>query len=455
MSGPLEMLRSRLDFVPARHHTRPLLTGAIIITVTVLAIVGAATRHVPLLPKSGRVVKAEFADANQVNNRTVVRVGGIEVGRVDKVEAGSDPSHISLVTMRIKNDKVKLHQDASAQVRWRTLLGGLMYIDLHPGSPSAPALKGPIPVTRTSHQVELDQILQPYDGPTAERQRAMFKGLRGALSDPSGVHNTLDTIPQTLPTVAHGLQPLRGRESDDLRGLIAATAKTVSGLNDAPALQSLVTTASRSLAVTESRRKQLGQFLELSPPALSSTFTTMARLRTTLAHLDPAAAALRPGARELASAAQAATPTMRQLEATLREARPLLSAAQPTLAALRGASISGTPLMQGLEPTLTRLDKELFPWLRKPDDGTRLPTYEMIGPFWSDLASAASEYDSEGYRIRLTVPLNTNSVISGPIGQSMQAACLRGGVPHAHVMCSKLVGSVARSWFGTAKGSPR
>jgi ABC-type transporter Mla subunit MlaD len=236
---------------------------------------------------------------------------------------------------------------------------------------------------------------------------------------------------------------------------VAATAKTVSGLNDTPSLQGLVTDGSRSLAVIEAQRRRLGQFLELSPPALDSTFTTMQRLRTTLGHLDPAAAALRPGVRELAGAARAATPTFRQLEATLREARPLLRAAQPTLAALRGASISGVPLMQDLEPTLTRLDKELFPWLRRPDEGTRLATYEMIGPFWSDLASAASEYDSEGYRIRLTVPLNTNSVISAPISSDMQAACVRDRVPHAATMCAKLVRSVARSWFGTAKGRTR
>ena len=43
MSGPLESLRKRLDFIPAEHHTRPLLTGAIVITLTVLALAGAAT----------------------------------------------------------------------------------------------------------------------------------------------------------------------------------------------------------------------------------------------------------------------------------------------------------------------------------------------------------------------------------------------------------------------------
>jgi phospholipid/cholesterol/gamma-HCH transport system substrate-binding protein len=455
MSGPLDVLRRRLDIIPSRHHTRPLLTGTIVITLTVLALLGAATRHVPFLPKSGRPVQAEFAAANQVNNRTVVRVNGIEVGRVDKVEAGRDPNHTTLVTMRIKNKDVVLHRDASAQVRWRTLLGGLMYIDLHPGSPSAPKLDGPIPVSRTSNQVEIDQVLQAYDGPTSQRQREMFKGLRSALADPPGVHRTIDTLPQTLPTVAQGLQGLRGRESDDLRGLIAATAKTLDGLAQTPELQNLVTGASHSLAVTEAHRRQLGQFLELSPPALDSTLTTMRRLRITLNHLDPTAAALRPGARELAPAARAATPTFRELEATLREARPLLRAAAPTLEALRGASASGTPLMQQLEPTLTRLDQELLPWLRKPDTSTRLATYEMIGPFWSDLASAASEFDSEGYRIRLTVPLNTNSIISSPMGNDMAAACERGGVPHADTMCTKLVKAVARSWFGTGRRPAR
>jgi ABC-type transporter Mla subunit MlaD len=451
MSGPLNALRHKLDIKPAHHHTRPLATGVIVIGLIMLALVSAAIRHVPLTPKGGHTVQAEFTAANQVSSRTVVRVGGIEVGRVDKVQAGSDPRRTTLVTMRITDNSVHLHSDATAQVRWRTLLGGLMYIDLVPGSPSAPPLGNrPIPASHTSNQVELDDLLQPYDGGTSQAQRDMLKGLRDTFANPQGVGRTLKELP-ALTTVAKGVDPLLGRRTDDLQRLVAATAKTVHGLDNTAALRTLVSSADRTLAVTEARRIQLGQTLELSPPSLSSTFTTMRRLRTTLGHLDPLAASLRPGARSLGPATRAAAPALVQTQAVLREVRPLLRAAGPTFDSLRGASHTGVPLMQGLDPTLTRLLNELLPYLRQTDSGTRLKNYEAIGPFWSTLASAAAEFDSEGHRIRFTVPLNTNSFVNSPISASMTSACTRAGVPGGQAACARITRSLGQSLFASSK----
>ena len=164
-------LRRRFDIVPAKHRSHPVAIGFVVIAVIVIALLSAALRHIPLLPPGGHVATAEFAAANQVSNRTVVRVNGVEVGRVERVEAGSDPYRTSKVVMRLSNGKIHLHTDASAQIRWRTLFGGLMYIDLHPGSAAAPALHGPIPAGRTSNQAELDQLLQTYAGSTAQAQR--------------------------------------------------------------------------------------------------------------------------------------------------------------------------------------------------------------------------------------------------------------------------------------------
>ena len=91
MSGPLDAIRRRLDVVPAKHRTRPVAIGLVVIGLTTFALLSAATRDIPLTGKKGRTVTAEFAAANQVSNRTVVRVGGVDVGRVDTVEPGSRP----------------------------------------------------------------------------------------------------------------------------------------------------------------------------------------------------------------------------------------------------------------------------------------------------------------------------------------------------------------------------
>ncbi len=241
-----------------------------------------------------------------------------------------------------------------------------------------------------------------------------------------------------------GLTPLRGRESDDLRKLVAATSKAVKGLDDTAALQGLVGGGNRTLGVTAQRREDIGRFIELSPPSLTETLQTMRRLRTTLDHLDPLAAELRPGARALGPAARATTPAVVQLRGALREARPLLRAARPTFEALARASVTGVPLMNDLEPTFERLDSELIPWLNKKDDSTRMKVYEMIGPFWSALAGAAGEYDDEGYRIRFTVPPSTNSVGNLPIS-ILERSCRTTGVGDAR--CKSLANDLGRLWF--------
>ena len=448
MSSPFGFLRRRFDILPARHRSRPLLIGAIVIAVIVVALLSAALRHVPLTPKAGNVVKAEFTSANQVSNRTVVRVGGVEVGRVESVAPGSDPYRTTLVNMRISDDSTHMHADAKATVRWRTLLGGLMYIDLQPGSASAPSLSGDtIPASRTSNQVEFDQVLDPYAGPTAQQQRNVLKGLRNTFADPQGIGQTIQTLSPTLQTVQQGLQPLLGTQTGDLRYLVAATAKTISGLNNTAGLENLVTGASTTLAVTDAQQQNLGQTIDLSPPSLNSTFTTMRRLRTTLGHLDPLVTNLQPGAIELGPAARAAEPALAQTEAVLRGATPLLTAAGPTFDALKGASDSGVPLMNGFDPTLNRLLAQIIPYLNQRDSGTKLLNYQMIGPFWSDLASAAGEYDSVGYRIRFTVPPNLNSFVSQPFATAAKQACDSSSLPNAATRCPQVAQSLTRGWF--------
>jgi ABC-type transporter Mla subunit MlaD len=448
-------MRRLFDIHPAHHHSRPLLTGAVMLAVITLALVSAIQHHVPLTPIPGRVAEAAFHNADNVTSRTVVRVNGIEVGRVQKVEPGSDPYTTSTVVMRITDPSVRLHTDASAQVRWRTIFGGLMYIDLRPGSPTAPPLTGPIPASRTSHQVEFDQLLEVYRGQGAQQQRNMFHGLRGTFADPQGIGRTINTLSPSLRTVAHGLEPLQGVDTGDLAGAVAATASTVRGLDNVTALQHLISGAEQTLAVTAGQRSQLGQTLALSPPSLQSTFTTMRMLRTTLTHLDPVAAELRPGARELTSAASAATAALDELHTVLTQAHPLLTAAGPTFRALRAASTTGTPLMNALAPTVTRTLQNLIPFLNSRDFGTKLAVYEMIGPFWSDLAAAAGGYDAVGYRIRFTAPLGSNSlVMDNPLTAQMNAACAGSLLPHRE--CGRATTVLTRGWFtGSTKGGTR
>jgi virulence factor Mce-like protein len=403
----MELLRSDTPHYSAR-------AGAITVGLIALVLVMCVTHWVPLIGgDGGRLVRAEFTAANQVNKLTPVRVAGVEVGKVESVKAGSSPG-TATVAMRISNADVDIKRDARAEVRWRTVLGGNMFIDLQPGSPSAPTLgDGVIPARQTANQSELDDLTQIYDGQTDELQRQMLRGLRDALATPDAIGHTLATLGPALQTVGRGLAALRGREPDDQERVVAATARTVSGLGrDSSRLQGLVDGADRTLAVTDTRSRELGELIGLGPASLDSALTTMRRLHTTLSHLDPLVARLRTAAPSIAPAANAATPALARTRTLLRDIRPLLQAAGPTLTALKGTSTNGVPLLHGLDPTVNRLNDELLPYLERRDTSPKLRNTEAIGPFFSSLDSVAAPVNDAGHLLQFAVLPGLNSVLS-------------------------------------------
>jgi virulence factor Mce-like protein len=368
----------------------------------------------PFAGDGGKLARAEFEAPNELDPGDPVRIRGIEVGQIEEIEL-NEATGTAVVAMRLQKD-VALRRDARADIYWRTLLGGHMYVELEPGSPSAPELgDGVIPATRTNSQVEWDQFFQPYDGPTRHLQQTFFKEFRRGLADPDAVGRAIETLSPTLATVDRGLEPMRGRQSDDLRRLVASTARTTRGLAvDETRLAGLVEHAAATLAVTARRRAELGRMIELSPPAMDASVAALTHLTSTLDRLDPLAARLRPGARELAPAALAATPALREADAFLRESRPLLRQVGPLFESLERAGRRGVPLMRGLRPTLVRLDDELLPFLRRPDPETGYPTFQMIGPQAATVASAASEFDRDGHYLRFPDAANQRSVGDAP-----------------------------------------
>lgn len=449
MSWISDRIKQFTDPRPAKARSHDVRNGAIVIAVTLFATFCAVTNNIPFVfGVPGEPVRAEFRSANQVDDQTPVRMHGVEVGKVEKIEASSQPRRTSMVTLRITDEQVTVHRDARAEIRWKTLLGGEMYVELDPGSPSAPPIGDRvIPTQRTSSQVELDDLLQPYDGTTEQAQRGTFKGLAQGFGAPRGTGRSIETLP-ALETVERGMEPLRGQTRDDLRRLVAATGETVEALGtDTTALQALVDGANRTLAATTRRREELGELVELSPSTLDETSVTMARLRTTLDRLDPLVAELRPGARGLEPAADAANPALDQADALLEESRPLLRDARPTFASLQRASDAGVPLLRGLDPVVRRIDAEVLPFLQTRDDETGLRTYEAIGPFFSAAGMSGAEFDDRGHRFRLSAPAGNNSAVA--LAESNFAASCRQSVPApSRDRCDPLSQVLAQGWMG-------
>jgi hypothetical protein len=164
-------------------------------------------------------------------------------------------------------------------------------------------------------------------------------------------------------------------------------------------LAGLIDNADVALGVTAARRADLGSFVRQTPATLHATRVTTARLRTTLAVLDPVAQHLRPGLRELAGASHAVRPALRQAAPLLDDARPLSVHLRAALRALAPASRQGSSVMDRMDPTLRRATDTLIPWLNARNDiGIR--NYQAVGPTFSDLDSAAGQFTNLGHLMR-------------------------------------------------------
>ncbi|MHB8691286.1 MAG: MlaD family protein [Solirubrobacteraceae bacterium] len=448
--------RDLIDPVSSKTEEHPTRTGAIVLLLGLLIIVGVVLHKIPFVySQSGYTVTANFAKVNNVNNRTPVRVKGVDIGIVTGVGAGPDPQRQSQLQMKITDSGVVVHSDASAAIRWRTVLGGPMYVDLNPGSPDAPRLSGSIPVSRTSSQAEFDDVLRLYNGSTDQAQRDTFKGLAATFGAPAQTGTSINALPD-LTTVGAGLKPYQGTNPGDLSRLVTSTAHTTQALGaNLSSLQSLVTGADQTFGAIDAQRAALGQMLSLSPGTLNSTYVTMRRLVTTLNQLDPLVRNLQPGSKLIASMSTALRPALTQAGLVLTNAQPLLHNARPTFAALRSAATTGVPIFNGLQAPVARLNSNILPWLSQRDSDTRLLNYQSIGPFFSVLDKAASEYDQSGYRLHLTTLLGSASVVDQAAlvhgKQALAAQCRAVARPSQQRNCSAVTTILQGMLYGGVK----
>ncbi len=93
----------------------------------------------PLRPKGYRVT-IPFKEAGQLAQEADVRISGVTVGRVKKIEASSKTGN-SNVTIEIKAKYAPIKRDSRVMLRAKTLLGET-YVELTPGRPNSPDVPG-------------------------------------------------------------------------------------------------------------------------------------------------------------------------------------------------------------------------------------------------------------------------------------------------------------------------
>ena len=143
-----------------------------------------------------------------------MRIAGVDVGRVISTERDGDAT---TVTFTVEGKGRPIHDDAFAAIRPRIFLEGNFFIDLSPGSPSAPELDSDdtIPVSHTSTWVQIDEVLTALQAPVRADLSHLLESYGTALTHKPTAAEDATQLPEVQgKTGAEGAQrrlPLRRR----------------------------------------------------------------------------------------------------------------------------------------------------------------------------------------------------------------------------------------------------
>jgi phospholipid/cholesterol/gamma-HCH transport system substrate-binding protein len=391
-----------------RRRLRPDVLGALVILGTIFAFYLAATKQIPFLG-GGHTVHLEFASANSITPNAPVRIAGVNVGKVESIDAG--PNHTADVSVLLDDEALPLHTDATARIRPRTFLEGAFFVDLQPGSPSAPVLRdgGTVPVAQTSDPVQLDQILTTLQPPVRESLRTTLFELSTALEGAGarGINRTIPALDPLFRKSAVVSDATTGTEPHDLSRAIESSSKVTSALaQNPPALGGVVRDFAKVSAALASRQRQLADTVSGFDRVLADSPPTLDAIHAATPNATTLVAALRPFLRRAPSVVDPSIPLAGQVQKLLAPSQlpALLAEGAPAVRSLAAAAPNAIVTFARLRAPVSCLLNDAVPTLNsKIDDGglsSGQPIYRELLYDLTGLASATRNFDGNGFATR-------------------------------------------------------
>jgi phospholipid/cholesterol/gamma-HCH transport system substrate-binding protein len=257
---------------------------------------------------------ATFETANNLQPKSPVRVAGVDVGKVKKVEPLPGGSGAAKVTMEMDKKGLPLHEDAQLKIRPRIFLEGNFFVDVQPGTPNSPILdeKGSIPIQQTATPVQFGDLLTALQRDTRSDLQTFFKeyAREGLGNGGAEAYNrALTDAPDALRNVAIANEATLGQRPHDLSRLLRG-------------------------------QQRLFDQLAASPETLKDLVTNLNRTAEAFGRNDAALQASVPALRDLLAVGQPALVSLNDALPTLRvfsrEALPGVRSSGPTIRARRG-----------------------------------------------------------------------------------------------------------------------
>jgi phospholipid/cholesterol/gamma-HCH transport system substrate-binding protein len=423
----------------------PFQVGLIALVVIVIGAFLAFTKDIPFTRPFE--LKAAFENAPPIQKGQAVRIAGVDVGQVSKIESAGEDSPAIVVTMKIDEEGLPVHEDASVKVRPRIFFEGNLFFDLHPGTPGAPEAEDgfTIPATQTAAPVQLDQVLGTLTTSTREDLQKLLIGYGNALNgepeagedddqDPDvqgetaaeALNDSLEFSADALRGGAVVNEAFRGTELHDLSKLVGAQQKIFSALSGRERqLQDLITNFNITMAALADEQGNLRETIAELPEVIQAARPALDNLNAAFPDTRAWALEMIPGVRETPATIEAGFPWIRQTRPLLSkpELQGLVDILQPAVrdfATFTDGTVDFLPVVDAFNRC--QYEVVLPTGEQRIQDGgltTGLRNYEELFQGLVSLAGESQNFDGNGSYVRFQsggggYPVQTQSV--GPLG---------------------------------------
>lgn len=364
----------------------------------------------------------------------VVRVGGVAAGQVEGLDLTPDGQ--AAVTVSVDDRYTPLHAGTIATVRASgiaTVTG--RYVDISPGPSFRPKLAAGATIAADSSKsiVDIDQLLNTFDGPT---RRSVQQVLDGFATWYDGRAPEAQQSARYFAPALQSATQLFGQLNQDshtLEEFVVQTGDALGALSrNRGKLTALVSNTRATARALGSDNRSLSQALQNLPPALREG--------------GNAFAAVRPALTDLTTLVDASVPASHRLAPLFKDLRPVVSRAVPAFRDFRllfdqpGGSNDLLDALRAL-PGLAQQTAKAFPRAEKTL-GDSTPVLSFIRPYTPDLVSfarsfgsAAATYDANGHYARTVPVFDAFAFKDDPNGGSLvpKAQSERGSSPYLSI----------------------
>lgn len=387
---------------------------------------------------------AVFENASAVQLQSPVRIAGVDVGKVSKLEPlGGENSTLTAVTMKIDKDGLPIHEDAQLKIRPRIFLEGNFFVDLRPGTPGSPDLAdgGSIGPSQTAASVQLDQVLGTLKTSARRDLQKLLAGYGDAIAgkptaaedatqDPDvqgktageALNESLEYAPDALRQSALVNQAFLGTDPDDLAKLIKGGQKTSAALaRNEGNLKDLITNFSATTGALADESVSLRSTLALLPQVLDAADPAFDNLNKAFPPTRAFAREILPGVRETPASIDASLPWIAQTRALVsqKELGGLVGDLRPAVANLATVTDSTVNFLPQVDRFNRCVTNTLVPTGdTKIDDGQFSTGITNTSEFFAGLVGLAGEsqnFDGNGNYVRLAAGGGGTPVATAPV----------------------------------------